>query len=490
MTVGQRTGDGTATATAPVPTERVPVDFAGDGEGTAEMSWGMWEIWHAMVGQGGALPIGGRAPLAEGTTVADLAEEMRYLLSRFPSMRTRLRFDETGHPTQELFASGTAVLEVYDADEAVASGHVRPATSDAPADRADRTAPGADPVDAFAAEVEETYRRTPFDYTADWPVRMAVIRHRGRPERLVTVMCHLVSDAIGGGIMLREVARRSTEPVTGLQQLDQARWQSSPAGQRQNDRAMRHWETILRSIPARQLPGPTDPRTPRHWGLALRSPALTAALPVIAERTGADIGTVFFAALSVALHGVTGISPVVIRPVVNNRFRPGLGDVVCMIAQAGVCSVDVADATLDEVVERARRATMSAYKYAYFHPERLRELMARISVERGEPIGVDCFLNDRSAHLPPPGERPRGTEPAQALREARAETTLTWVYQQDDPVERLFVSVDDGPAGVETEIRFDTHFLSPGQAEALARGIEAVAVEGALHPPAAGGAAR
>jgi hypothetical protein len=345
-------------------------------------------------------------------------------------------------------------------------------------------------VDAFAAEVEESYRRTPFDYTADWPVRMAVIRHRGRPVQLVTVMCHLVSDAIGGGIMLREVARRSTEPVTGLQQLDQARWQSSPAGQRQNDRAMRHWETILRTIPARQLPGPTDPRTPRHWGLTFRSPALTAALPVIAERTGADIGTVFFAVLTTALHGVTGISPVVIRPVVNNRFRPGLGDVVCMVAQAGVCSVDVAGATLEEVVERARRGTMSAYKYAYFHPERLRELMARISEERGEPIGVDCFLNDRSAHLPPPGERPHGAGLAEALREARAAATLTWLYQQDDPVERLFVSVDDGPAGVETEIRFDTHFLSPGQAEALARGIEAVAVEGALHPSAAGDAAR
>jgi hypothetical protein len=443
--------------TIPPVTERVPVDFTGDGAGVDEMSWGMWEIWHSMVDQHTSLPIGGRAPLAPGTTLDDVAEELRYLMARFPSMRTRLRLDEAGRPTQELFGSGTIPLEVYDAGEA-------------------------DP-DALALAIELRYRETDFDYTDEWPVRMAVVRRDGVPSHLTTIMDHLVTDAIGATMMLREVKERVTTPVTGMQQLEQARWQHSPAGRRQNDKALRHWEGVLKAVPARRLPGPTDPRSPRHWSAEFRSPALTAAVPVIAARTDTDVPTVLLTMFAVALNRITGINPVVVRPVVNNRFRPGLSDVVCMVAQAGVCVLDVADATVDEVVERARRGTMSAYKYAYFHPEQLRELVARVSRERGEDVDVACFFNDRSTHRPSPEDRfLTGAEPGEALRKAQGDTVFRWTARREVPVERLFVSVDDAPGSLLIEIHMDTHFLSPADAEALARGMEAVAVEAAVDP--------
>jgi Condensation domain len=445
---------------SPPVAERVTVDFAGDGAGVDEMSWGMWEIWHAMEAQRTALPHGGWAPLAEGTGLADVAGELRYLMSRFPSTRTRLRFDAAGRPTQELFASGRIDLEVYDAGDG-------------------------DPAEVAAA-VERNYRGTEFDYAGAWPVRMAVVRQHGRLTHQVVITSHLVSDGEGGSIMLRELKARETAPVTGMQQLEQARWQRSPEGQRQNDRALRHWEGILRAVPARQLPGPTDPRSPRYWDGTLCSPALTAALPVIAARTGAGLPTVRLALFAVALSRVTGINPVVVRPVVNNRFRPGLADVVCMVAQAGVCALDVKDATVDQAVERALRGTMSAYKYAYFHPEGLRELIARVSRERGEDVTVGCFVNDRSTYLPPRDDRvpTAAEEPAATLRAARGATTFRWTARQDTPADRLFVSVVDGPDGPRFEIRIDTHFISPADTEALAHGMEQAAVEAALTPAA------
>lgn len=444
--------------TVPPVAERVPVEFSGEGAGVDEMSWGMWEIWHSMVDQRSSLPIGGRVPLAPGTTVADVAAELRYLMARFPSMRTRLRFDAAGRPTQELFGSGTTVLEVYDAADG-------------------------DP-DLLALAVELRYRRTDFEYTDEWPVRMAVVCKDGVPTHLTTIMDHLVTDAIGAVMMLREIRDRVTTPVTGLQQLEQARWQHSPAGLRQNDKALRHWEGVLRAIPAQRLPGPTDPRSPRHWSADFRSPALTAALPVIAARTAADVPTVLLAVFAVALHRITRINPVVVRPVVNNRFRPGLADVVCMVAQAGVCALDVADAPFDEVVERTRRGTMSAYKYAYFHPEQLRELVARVSRDRGEEVDVACFFNDRSTHRPAADEQPTtADELEETLRKAQGDTVFRWTSRRDTQVERLFVSVDDAPGdSLQIEIHLDTHFLSPADAEALAHGMEAVAVEAALAP--------
>jgi acyl-CoA synthetase (AMP-forming)/AMP-acid ligase II len=443
---------------APPPAERIPVDFAGEGEGEDEMSWGMWEIWGAMVRQESALPIGGRTALAPGTTVDDVAEELRYLMGRFPAMRTRLRFDAAGRPRQRLFATGRITLDVYDAD------------------------PGAD-ADEVAAAVEAHYTRTPFDYAGAWPVRMGVVRRHGRPAHLVTIMHHLVMDGHGGAIMLREVKARATAPATGMQQLEQARWQRSPAGRRQNERTLRFFENVLRTVAPGQLPGPTDPRTPRHWQAEFRSPALTAALPRIAARTGAGAPAVLLALFAIGLHRATGISPVVVRPVVNNRFRPALADVVCMVSQSGVCSIDVAGASTAEVVARAERASISAWKYAYYEPSDLDELIDRISRERGMDVVVGTYFNDRSTHVPAPDEalRMSDEEVAEQLRALRKETAFAWTLRQDTSSERFFVHVDDAPeGGLVFDVRMDTHYVSPAQAEEFARCMEDAAVEAAL----------
>ncbi|MFI0944273.1 condensation domain-containing protein [Streptomyces sp. NPDC021020] len=457
----------------PVVAERIAVDFAGEGSGEGEMSWGMWEIWQAMGRQRNPLPIGGRAPLAPGTTLDDLAAELRYLLERFPSMRTRLRLAPGGRVLQRLSATGRITLEVYDA------------------------APGED-ADEVAAAVEQAYRAREFDFCAEWPVRMGAVRQDGRPVHLVTVMHHLATDALGGAIMLGQVATRDTAPVSGMQQLEQARWQRSPAGQRQSARAMRHFESVLRTMPARQLPGPTDPREPRHWGAEFHSPALTATLPLIAARTGAAVPGILLGLFATGLYRATGISPVVVRPVVGNRFRSALSDVVCMVAQAGVCAIDAADASAADVVRRAGQGALTAYKNAYFDPEALDELVGRISVERGTDASIRTYLNDRSSYTLPAEDTGAGPR---ELREARRDTVFRWYEQQEDQTERFFVHVDDTPeGGLRFEIHIDTHYVSPAQAEAFAYAMEAAAIEAATpesgegvtadEPVGAGGSAR
>ncbi|MFE3110828.1 condensation domain-containing protein [Kitasatospora indigofera] len=442
---------------APEPAERLAVHFTGDGAGVDEMSWGMWEIWHAMVDQRSSLPIGGRMALPAGTAVTDVAEELRYLMSRFPSMRTLLRFDEAGWPTQELFGSGSTTLEVYDAGDA-------------------------DP-DEVASAVEQRYRSVDFAYATEWPVRMAVVARDGLAVQLVSIMSHLVTDAIGGTIMLREVQERSTAPVTGLQPLEQAGWQRSPAGQRQNDKALRHWERALRTIPARRFPPSVDQGVPRHRVGLFESRALRLAVPLIVERTGTDTQIVLQALYAIALRRINVTGPVVVRPVVNNRFRSDLSDVVCMVAQAGISVLDIGDSTVDEVVELTRRGALATYKHAYFHPEKLNELIARVSAERGERVDVQVFLNDRTANRPrEEGIASDPEELARQLRKSREDSGFRWIHESDEQVDAFYVAFDDLPDALLMEIQTNTRYFSSDHAEALALGVETLAVEAALDP--------
>ncbi len=448
-------------------TDRVLVAFHGEGAGTGALSWGQREIFLAMRHQRSSLAIGGYKSLPPGTSVAEVADELRYLMTRYPPMRTRLRFhpDAPERPTQELFSSGEIALEIFDVAE------------------------GEDP-EPVAAAVEHRYKDEPFDLVDAWPIRMAVTRQHGDAIHMIILMTHLVSDAGGAMVMLREVQTRETGPVPGLQQLEQVQWQASAEGARHNARTLRYWADLLRRIPTRQLPAPHAPQAPRHWAGDLRSPALPIAVKAIVARTGADSSAVYMALFAASLNRITGIHPVVMRPVVHNRFRAKLVGVMCMVAQAGCCALDLSDATLDEAVRRAERATMTASKHAYFDPWALNDLIAEVAAERDPELDVATFFNDRrlrkgedDSALPPPDP--------DLLAHARAASTFTWTDKLDDPIERLFLHVEEvdvvdvveGAAPqIQLRVCVDTCYLTSDEALDLVYGMEALAIEAALKP--------
>jgi hypothetical protein len=434
--------------------QRVAVAFAGDGAGTGELSWGQRDIWQAMVRQKSWLPNGAWGPLPAGTTVDDVADMLRYIMSRFPTARTRLVFDAAGQPTQAVAGGGETVLEIVDAGDADA-GQV-------------------------ADEVRLHYQDAAYDFAADWPLRMAAIRRDGVLTHLVVVMCHLVTDAGGAQILLEELDRRVDTPLPEAQSLEQARWQASPAGLKQNATARRHWENILRAMPLRRFPASIDRHEPRHWRGEYTSQALGPALETITARTGVGSAAALLGVFAVSLARVGGVNPVAIRPMVNNRFRPGLDRVVCMLAQYGLCLLDVADLTLQEALARSQRASLSTHKNAYYDPAQMDALVDRVVAERGTDLELPCYFNDRRG--PAAGGGADWT--AQRLREAAGLAEFVWTTRQDIPFEPLIVHIDDLPAATRVTVFMDTHVISPADAEALLRGMEAVAVEAALDPTA------
>ncbi len=435
--------------------DRIVVSFDGDGSGVDELAWGQAENWSAIVRQKTWIPLGGVRPLPEGTTVDDITDEVSYLMGRFQAIRTRLRFDSEGRPTQVVSSFGEITINVIDAG------------ADDPAEVADRT--------------RVAYGEADLDFTNEWPVRLALIRHGDALTHLVMLVSHFVTDAAGGVTMMTDVATRSTAPVTGTPPLEQARWQHSPAGRRQNEAALRYWERVLRSIDTRRFDYPADPVEPRYWLGEFNSPAMAPAVRAIADRTGLESASILLGIFAMALAPLTGINPVVVRPLVSNRFRPGLGEVVCTLAQAGLCALDVVGAPFDETLERVAKASLTAYKYGYFHPGDMVELRERIAKERGSEIDIGCYFNDRRMMTKAPLDGPPPT--AEQAREALPRTTFRWLASQDGPAfEPLFVHIDDVPGTVAMTINLDSHALSPSDGEALLRGMETVAIAGAFGP--------
>jgi hypothetical protein len=383
-----------------------------------------------------------------------MAAVLRFIVSRHQALRTRLRFTPDGTPQQEVAASGEVALEIVDVD-------------------------AGDDVDAAAEDLRRRYEFTPFDYPNEWPVRMGVIRRDGVLTHLVVQYCHLAVDGSGIDAITRDLTNlgRPEAPVAGLTPLELAAQQRTPAGSRQSRKALRYWEETVRSIPAQRLGTSDDPREPRFWDLIHRSPAMHLAMRSIAHRTRCGVGNVLLAAYAVALARHTGRTPSVAQVLVGNRFRPGCADSVSHLTQPGICVIDVADTTFDEVVQRAWKSATNAYMHGYFDTMAQEEMLARVARDRGE-FDISCFVNDRRN---PADLETLGPPPTEAELQASLPLSESWWERKLDTFDgTLYVTVDSAPDAVDVSICADTHRCGPAQIEALAREMEAVTVEAAF----------
>jgi hypothetical protein len=451
--------------------ERIVVPFEGDGAGVDGLTWGQQQVWRAMVEVDSSMSMGGVVPVTDGRTVADFAEELRFLMSRYSTLRTRLVFTEPWHATsvdachlvrQETFARGETVLEVHD------------------------TAPGEDPA-GVAAAVFAGWKARNFDYPAEWPIREAVVRHDGAVTHVVVLICHLAADGSGLGTMIRGLAERDpvtrqpTRPYTAMQPLELVAAQRT--SQRQTDTAMRYWEAQLRSIQPRRFPATEPHGSPRWHRVVWRSTALMLAAERAAAALGIDTAPVLLAAYGAAFNLTTGqTAPFATQVIVGNRFRPGLADVVTPLAQNGLVVFDVSGVTALEAIGRARRASMSASKHAYYEPAARLALIDRIGRLHGEPIDLAVFYNDRRVGVL---QAPDALDAVPTVEDIRAALPLTEVVSDTPMVffnEKLMVNVDDVAGTVQLTVEVDTHHLALEDLHRLLAAMETFTVSAAVAP--------
>jgi hypothetical protein len=270
-------------------------------------------------------------------------------------------------------------------------------------------------------------------------------------------------------------------PVTAMQPLDQARWQRSPDGKRHNQTALRYWERLLDAVPEVRSPGMRPAvRGDRHRHGRLDSPATHLAIRALAARhDGLDSSAVLLGLIAVALGRLTGASPVAVRPIVSNRFRPRLGTTVSPINQAGLCVLDVAGLTVSQVIQRASVASLAAYRWAYVDPVARDRLIKAVSTRRGATLDLSCYLNDRRTRV---RERPGGLAPAlPQVVAATPRSTFRWLT--DVPTrERFFIHVENEPNTLAIVLSADTGYLSPADIEAYLWSIEQLAIATLADP--------
>jgi Condensation domain len=450
--------------------ERMVVQFIGAEAGTAPLSWGQKAIWQDMQDSGNQFSMGGMTDLPAGSTVADAAARLSGLMSRHAALRMRLAAGPGGRPYQQVAGSGEIGLDIL--------------TIPDDTDRAD--------TERCAADLIATWPLMRFDFYRDWPLRMAVLRHRGACLYLVWVLSHLAADGAGHFLFLAdlspgEIASRAAGDERRPQVLDVARSEQEPQFRQLSNRAMRYWESQLRNIPALtfgESAGPRGVAGQRYWQVRFSSSAAHLAMLAIAKRTGTDASRVALAVIATAIGRATGVHPLTVKVMVSNRFRPGLADVIAPIAQNSVVTIDVTDTSIDEVVTRTRGASLTAGMRAYYDPDDLGEVITRLDAERGYPARVTCRVNDQRAMVRRAEQADPGDVTPEQVRQRLTETTLSWLGPRYNMHEQVNILIENKSGVISLHMMWDLQCLTSGQVEALLRGVEEVAVEAAFDPAA------
>jgi len=444
--------------------DRILVPFEGEGSGEAPLTWGQMGLWQSIQESGESRTVGGVSLLPPTFTVEDMVGTLAFMMGRHQALRSRLRFEPDGTPRQVLSTSGEVPLEVVDAGDADPAG--------------------------VAEEIFQRHQRVPFDYEHEWPVRMAVIRSGGILTHLVAVYLHLALDATGVTILIGDAAARDpvtgeAAPVTATPPLEQARRQAGPAARRQNEASLRHFENVLRTVPASRFGEPRYDVEPSWQEVRFRSPATLLAARAAAARGESNTSSVLLASFAVALARFTDRNPVMTLVMVSNRFRPGFAQSVSAVAQISPIMIDVADATISEAVARAGRGALNAYKSAYYNPYEQDEVVELVTRDRGEEIDFSCYYNDRRQSDREQAEGPVPTE--REIRDALARSSHVWENDPEMSRAKLYLHVDDPPGAIDFVLSTDARWFSADDTLAFARAMEAVAVDAALDPTAATG---
>ena len=444
--------------------DRVHLPFAGPGEGIEELSWGQGSMWITIQREGRSITLGGPMPQPPGITLDELKNRYSFMMSRHPALRTRLVFGPDGSVRQQTFSSGTIELLVLEA------GDRNPAE--------------------VAQELYDEHFTRDFDYANEWPVRLAAICQDGIPKYTVGVFLHLQVDGMGLLTLVQDFANMDRQtgqplcPAEGLGPLDQARWQQTPAAQRQSEASLQHLEKIMRSVPFERFPVRYPEAELSFPMLRFDSPALLLATRMLSRQLNVDSSPILLGLYAIALGRLRQQHQFVALLAVSNRFRPGLAKSVSAVAQVSPCLFEVGEVSLGEALTRARRASVSAYKYGYYNPAARLELVRRVTEEVGGRPDMSCFFSDRRTERSTAGP----VEPSLAdIAAARPATTMSWVPQISEVPAPIYLSVMDASEAIGIELTAGSQHFSPDDMQELLRSMEAIAVEAAADPTASTG---
>ncbi|WP_091194764.1 condensation domain-containing protein [Micromonospora narathiwatensis] len=458
-------------APVPVPVagveETAYAEFHGGRAGTGPLSWGQRAMWrtveefaspaaYRVLSLPRTLAVSARADVAVPRALGALGG----LVARHESLRTRIRRRD-GELHQEAAASGRLSVLV----------HAVPRPADDPDGR------------TAAAELAERLGGSPFDHVTEWPLRVALVTVDDRVRQVVAVFSHSTVDFHAAETVLRDLRvlllRGSLDTPPGLQSLDLAERERG-VERRRSERAVEYWLRQFDGLTA-SLSDPVGPAPgPRYRRGSLVSPAVHQAARLVAARHGVSSSTALLAATAAVLSADPGQDTCGIVVMANNRFLPGYDRAVGTVNQIGLCRLDLADRPgFAELLPRARRAALDAYRHAYYDPAAFEQAFTDLGHDHRSVLAPFCYLNDiRLSH--DVGTDAAGPDEA-ALRATVARGAFRWREPLDQFAWRCRVQALDAPGAVELVVTADTRYLPAERVEPFLRGVEALLVEAAFR---------
>ncbi|QFR02145.1 amino acid adenylation domain-containing protein [Streptomyces phaeolivaceus] len=334
-------------------------------EGRLPLSYAQERLWflHRFEGPSPTYNLPVALSLTGDLDVPALTAALDDLAGRHEALRTVFAEDEHG-PHQVVLPS-VPPLSVVRADQQA------PADQEAPADR-----------EALDERIAEAVR-TPFDLTAQPPLRATLFDLGAGEHVLLLVLHHIAGDGASMAPLARDLATayaartRGAEPdwpQLPVQYADFAVWQRRALGEADDpDSALAHqldhWRTTLTGLPE-QMELPFDrprPAVPTHRGDTVPytvEPAVHEALVRLARAHHTTVFMVVHAALATLLHRLGAGDDIVIGSPVAGRTDEALTPLVGFFANNLVLRTDLTgDPDFTEVLRRVRAADLAAYAH-------------------------------------------------------------------------------------------------------------------------------
>ncbi|MFF5448562.1 amino acid adenylation domain-containing protein [Streptomyces sp. NPDC012888] len=187
----------------------------------------------------------------------------------------------------------------------------------------------------------------PFDLAAGPPLRAALLRRPGGPDRLLVVLHHIAADQTSLEVVARTLA--GTAPAHPAAAVPAAVPEDSarPPGEAARDEVLSHWRARLTPPPA-PLPLPVDrprggpPGRATATVTAELDPQPLAALEEYARGRRTGLFAVLAATVAAVLHEVTGTADVTLGTAVSRRPALGLPDTVGCLVNTVVLRTEMA----------------------------------------------------------------------------------------------------------------------------------------------------
>ncbi|MFJ8622460.1 condensation domain-containing protein [Kitasatospora sp. NPDC093550] len=334
-------------------------------------------------------------------------------------------------------------------------------------------------LDALAARLGREDLPVRFDLTAAPRIRFTLVARGERLLRLAAVVCHAGADGAATAVLIQDwyalAAGKQLPAVAAPTPLRLAAAEQSKQGRRKAAASLRHWARVLGTGPHTVFADARVTGPPRdHAALMVRSQAGADHLAAVCRRVGASPSVVLLAAFAALVaHRAGRRGELVMSALSANRHQAELIDHVGTLAQDALILLDADAADLDQLIGRAKSASLKAYWHSILDAEQVWQLVEDVAHRRGSRFARQVVVNDLSLTVPP--------AVAQAQPLPSADPELTPLPSPVLPV-RLMLAILRITGSLDFVLVACPQVLDPEEAEGFARALLAVLAAAAEGP--------